>query len=122
MDRSLQEAFAKKYPTSQTQNTPENQKSKTPLNKVLNTKEKYFYKNEINQPISISKKIIIAIIISFIAAFLFSTIAYTFSDNITSGISLNLFDKDGQPGNIIIIIHTIILSLFVFLIINTITK
>jgi hypothetical protein len=79
--------------------------------------ENYRYAPVTKQEIkSAYRKIILAIIISCLGSFLFSALAYTFTDSMFSKLGYDFFTDDGMPKYSIIAIHTILFFLLIWLI------
>lgn len=62
-----------------------------------------------------TKKIILSLVIAILGAFIFSAIAYTFSDNIFGKFGVAFFAEDGQPKLPIILLHTLLFAILIFL-------
>lgn len=62
------------------------------------------------------KKLFIAILISILGAFIYSAFSYTFTDNMFSRFGITLFSDDGQPKLIVVIMHTLLFALLIYLI------
>jgi len=61
------------------------------------------------------KKFLAILLIVFIGAFLFSSFSYTISDTIFSKFGLQFFAEGGNPGMVIIVIHSLIFLALVYL-------
>ncbi len=149
MDNSIQKQFANLYPSSNIEynnnsKTPVNDVINPPIRYSLqqdlnqpeirnnaaltygkwaeehkqNSKEGFTPKQAIKP---VFKKLLVTLFIAAVGAFLYSAFAYTFTDHITSGLELSLFNTHGQPSVTVIILHTIIFSVLIYIIL-TITK
>jgi hypothetical protein len=62
------------------------------------------------------RKFLAILLIVFLGAFLFSSFSYTISDTIFSKFGLQFFAEGGNPGMVIIVIHSLIFLALVYLI------
>jgi hypothetical protein len=97
------------------------QKDRTPLMNALNYEnypvvERFNVKE--NKVSPRARKILIVIICTLLAGFMFSSFSYTMSDNIANKLSLDLFDENGNPGMLIVSIHAILFGILMYLILS----
>lgn len=67
-----------------------------------------------------ARKFLTVLLIVFLAAFLYSGFAYTISDTIFSKFGMLLFNDEGSPTIMVVVIHSIILLGLVYLVLNNI--
>lgn len=112
MNKELQFQMAKLYPASLSKKSINRFKKmdaeKPPPKKVLKQ----------SGTSSAFGRFIIIVVIAVLAALIFSGWMYTVTDKMFSAVGLHLFSSDGQPGIIIIIIHTVLFAILAWLILH----
>lgn len=61
-----------------------------------------------------SKRLWMIIIITLLGAFIFSSYAYSFTDHVAGGLSMDLFSKDGEPSILAVAIHVVIFAIVIY--------
>jgi hypothetical protein len=119
MNRQNIDFFAESYPKHQ-ERTPITELSINENNTLVNPHNLSFSAEPSikKKNISSSKKLLTTIIIVIIGLFIYSSMAYTFTDNIFDNFNLELFSPNGSPGIIIVLIHSIIFLIITYFILK----
>ena len=122
MDRNNLELFAQSYPKAPAR-SPMRRASptRTPLGDVVSPTSQDRPRQSMSPADKSSTKKFLAIfLITILGAIVYSAFMYTLSDKITSGLNLNFFAETGQPGAVIMLIHSLIFLVLIYIILNTI--
>jgi hypothetical protein len=101
-------------------------RSRTRLSDVMEPYQSEYQKPKMVKSLSSDKsgnstrKFFTVLLIVFLAAFLYSGFAYTISDTIFSKFGMLLFNDEGAPTLMIVVIHSLIFLGLVYLILNNI--
>lgn len=106
------------------QKPPQKPQQRTPIEEIVT--EGYRPGNIPKQQISSSakngiRKFLAILLIVFVGAFLFSSFSYTISDTIFSKFGVQFFAEGGHPSMMIIVIHSLIFLLLIYLIVSVLS-
>jgi hypothetical protein len=120
MDRSLQKQVAQMYPKKNSNfkgpRTPSGQAMQNQI--VYNPPQKEHFEMDSLPKIDVkTKKFFVVLIITLLGGLLFSSKAYTITDDLSSKLNLELFDQQGNPSMGAVIFHMVVFGLLIYLII-----
>jgi hypothetical protein len=120
MDRSLQKQVAQMYPKKNSNfKGPRTSSIQAMQNTVMyNPPQKEHYDFDSLPKVNVKcKKFFVVCIITLLAGFLFSSTAYTLTDDLTSRLNLELFDQQGSPSLGAVILHMVLFGILVYLVV-----